>query len=78
MDVEVAGDRIGLLDDGERHWFSLADFSTLDRSGDDTWTMPHRDGIVLNIPVEVLAPEQVEWLRARVAGGKTEAEPPAV
>jgi len=64
VDIIVQENGLGFLDGGERWWISLDGIIRIGKIREDTWTLQHHNGTVINIPVSVISDEQVAHIRA--------------
>lgn len=71
MDIIIEEKGLGFLVKGERFWVFLDGIIRIQKYSDDTWTILHRNGTVINIPVDAIEQRYVEHMRAMGEKGKT-------
>jgi hypothetical protein len=63
MNIVVEQNGLGFLVGNDRWYFALDGLTAFDSLAEGVWTVQHWNGSVVNIPVELLSPEQVQFLR---------------
>lgn len=71
MDLRVEENGLGLLAGGERWWLFLDGLTGIDQLTAGVWTLQHWNGSVVHIPAAVIGDEQLAYLRAAMAQGRT-------
>jgi hypothetical protein len=63
MDIVVERNGLGILAGNERWYFALDGLTAFGALAEGVWTVQHWNGAVVNIPVELLSADQVEFFR---------------
>jgi len=71
MDIVVEENAIGFLSGGERWFIYLDGILRIDRICEDTWTIYHHNGTVINILAAAIADDQVQHLKDAAEAGKS-------
>jgi hypothetical protein len=71
MDLEIQENGLGVLAGGRRWWLFLDGFLRIERLTAGVWTLQHFNGCVVHIPIDAITAEQLEYLRAAAARGRT-------
>ena len=70
MDLLIEEKGLGFLAGRERWWIFLDGFTEINRICQDTWTLRHFNGTVINIPVEAISDDQIEHLKSAAQRGR--------
>lgn len=71
MDIVVEENAIGFLSGGERWFIRLDCILRIDRFCEDTWTIYHDNGTVINILAVAIADDQVQHIKDAAEAGKS-------
>jgi hypothetical protein len=71
MDIIVEETGLGFLVKGERFWVFLDGIRSIERHCEDTWTILHRNGTVINIPVAAIDERYIDHMRTMAEKRKT-------
>ncbi|MBI3409138.1 MAG: hypothetical protein HY040_12395 [Planctomycetes bacterium] len=71
MDIIFNENTADMLIRGERWVLFLDGIIDIRKYTDDVWTIHHRNGTTLHVPVSAITDDQIEHLRVAMARGKT-------
>ena len=71
MDIIVEETALGFMARGERFWVFLDGITRIQKYSKDTWTIFHRNGTVINIPVSAIDERYIDHMRTMAEKRKT-------
>ena len=71
MDIIVEETALGFMARGERFWVFLDGIKRIEKHSQDIWTIVHRNGTVINIPIAAIDERYIDHMRTIAEKRKT-------
>jgi len=71
MDIIIEENGLGFLAKGDRFWLFLDGIIRIEKYSQDTWTIIHYNGNVINIPVDAIDQRYLDHMQTMARKGKT-------